>query len=188
MMKRTIGILLAAALGLSCVLSACGRKTAEGTQESVSYSDQKATSTLRDAVAKELGNAYWPNMEMPADYLESMCGVTSQMYEEYTAEMPMISANVDTMVIVKAKEGMENTVYEALEGYRSYLVEEAAQYPANIGKTQAAKVEAFGRYICFVQLGGDITEYLEQGDEAVIKKCREANDTALQIIRQQLSE
>ena len=58
----------------------------------------------------------------------------------------------------------------------------------NLGKIQAAEVKRFGRYVCFVQLGGDIAEPSEESDEAVIAHCREENARALAVFEDMLAK
>lgn len=143
---------------------------------------------IRDAVAEALGENYWPNMQIPADMLESMYGVSSDMYEDYVAEMPMISANVDTLLIIKAKSDKVEAVEEALNNYRDALVNDTMQYPMNLGKIQASRIETIGDYVCFVQLGADTTEVAENGDEAVILHCQEQNELAIEVISQSIPQ
>lgn len=137
---------------------------------------------LRSAVVEAVGqDNYWPDMPMEADMLETFFGITSDLYEDYMAESPMISANVDTLVIVKAKEEQADAVLEILNGYRENLVNDTMQYPQNLGKIQASQVEKIGNYVIFVQLGGGA---IESGDEEeVLTKCQEANKLALDAIR-----
>lgn len=142
---------------------------------------------LRDAVAAELGDDYWPNMEMPAEILKSQYGLTEDMYEDYMGEMPMMSAHVDTLLIVKAKEGQADEVKGVLEDYRINLLKNSMQYPMNMGKVQASKVDSEGDYVYFVLLGGDVAEVAEKGDEAVIAYCREQNERVIDILVQQVA-
>ncbi len=143
---------------------------------------------LRDAVVAELGDDYWPNMEIPPEVLEMNYGLTEDMYEDYMGEMPLMSAHVDTMLVVKAKEGQADAVEEALESYRTNMVENSMQYPMNIGKVQASMVGREGNYVFFVLLGGDVTAAGEKGDEAIIAYCQEQNEKAIDIISQNVTQ
>lgn len=145
-------------------------------------------SALRDAVVQELGEDYWPNAEMSAEYLETTFGLTSDMYEDFMGEMPLISAQVDTLLIVKAAEGKADTVEEKILAYQKNLMEDTMQYPSNLDKIQGSKVERVGDYISFALLGGDITEQEEQGSDAVIVYVQEQNQRALDVIRENLPQ
>lgn len=138
---------------------------------------------IKQAVAGALGENYWPNTQIPMEMLEGNYGITSDMYDDYMGEIPMISTNVDTLIVIKAKEDKVSEVQAALNSYRDMMVADTMQYPANLGKIQASTVETIGNYVCFIQLGADTMAALEEGDEAVIKQCQEQNQLALEAIR-----
>lgn len=170
---------------------------AEGSTESTGQTEEAETTAvpgaeenglseemqaIKNAVADALGDNYWPDTEIEPDMLEGIFGITSDMYEDYMGEMPMISVNVDTLVVVKPKDGKADAVEEALESYRQSEVDSTMQYPSNVGKIQASRVEKVGDYVCFVMLGGDISVAEEQGEDAVIKACQEQNELAIEVI------
>ena len=128
---------------------------------------------LKAAAVEAAEGGYWPDMALQPDMLEMSFGITSDMYDDYMAEMPMMSAHVDTLLIVKAKEDKLETVQKIVEDYREAKVNDTMQYPMNLGKIQASQVETIGNYVVFVMLGGDTTDVEEQGDEAVVKTCLE---------------
>ena len=141
---------------------------------------------LKAAVVEALDGDYWPDTAMLPDMLEMTFGLTADMYEDYMAEAPMISANVDTLLIVRAKDDKVEAVREALDAYRETQINDTMQYPMNVGKVQASRVETMGSYVVFVQLGGDTTQAAEEGDEAVVAMCQEINDRAVEAIRAKL--
>lgn len=137
---------------------------------------------LRAAVVDAVGqDEYWPDMPMDGDMLNMFYSIEPELYEDYMAESPMISANVDSLVIIKAKEGQVDTVFDKLTAYRENLVNDTMQYPMNLGKIQASQVEKVGNYVIFVQLGGTAVE--AESEEDVIQKCQEANQKALEAIK-----
>ncbi len=206
------GLLICSGIILAVTLTACGNKknnnngqesTVPQTTESSSAQQTQIPETgntenpgsteadvpmeeLRAAVEEVLGENYWPNSAIEADVLAEVYGITEDMYDDYFGEMPMISVNVDTLIIVKAKEGQAEAVEDALNAYRDMQINDALQYPMNVGKVQASQIEAIGSYVCFVQLGADVDEEMDQGEDAVIKKCQEANEAALDAIRNRL--
>lgn len=142
------------------------------------WSDEMAG--LRAAVAEAVGEEnYWADMPMDPEMLQVVYQIGADTYEDYMAESPMISTNVDTLIIVKAKEGQTDTVYDALSAYREGLVSDTMQYPMNLGKIQASRVEKIGNYVIFVQLGGETPD----DEAAAITQCQEANEKALEAIR-----
>lgn len=159
-----------------------GGGAADGAEEGWSGEMEK----LKTAAVEAAEGGYWPDMALQADMLEMTFGLTSDMYEDYMAEMPMMSAHVDTLVIVKAKEDKVEAVQGVLEAYREAKVNDTMQYPMNVGKIQASRVEVIGNYVMFVMLGGDTAEAEEQGDEAIVKTCQERNDKVIEAVRGQL--
>lgn len=149
-------------------------QTPEGGQDGISEN----MSAIRQAVVDALGDNYWPNSQIAPEYLESY-GLTSDMYVDFWGEMPMISTNVDTIIVIKAAEGQIDAVETALNSYRDTLINDTMQYPMNVGKIQASRIEVVDDYACFVQLGADTID-LEEEDS--IRHCQEQNEMALEAI------
>lgn len=139
---------------------------------------------FKTAIIEALGeDNYIPNvMPLEPEMLEMSFGITSDMYEDYLAEMPMMSAHVDTLLIIKAKDDKVEDVEAALNAYRDVKVNDTMQYPSNIGKVQASRIERIGNYVCFIQLGGDTMTASESGDEAVIEQCQHANELVIEVV------
>ena len=209
MKKKLACMLLMSTLVLS--MTACGGKgngVASGTQETTTESTvagqetgetesvaagtqnssdvAKALQGAKKAVTDALGDNYWPDSEIPEEMLNDTFGVSADLYDAYLGESPMISVNVDTLLIIHAKDGKVEEVENALNAYRDHLVNNTMQYPMNLGKIQASRIDRVGNYVCFVQLGADTSSVEDQGDEAVITYCQEQNELALEAIRQTL--
>lgn len=202
-MKKLTAVLLGVVLSVSLV--ACGNNSDNNTESTGTESTgTEATNNagadtmdnvfkdvpmadLKTAVTDVLGENYWPQMALDAEMLSSVCGISADMYDDFLAEMPMMSAHIDTMIIIKAKDGQVEAVEEALNTYRDSLVENSL-YPSHVAKSQASRIEVFGNYVCFILLGGDTTSVEEQGDEATITYCQEENEKALDAIRTALTE
>lgn len=197
MKKKLACMLLMSTLALS--MTACGGKengAASGTQETTTESTTAGTQDPKDtaqalqdakkAVTNALGDNYWPDSEIPEEMLGDTFGVSADLYDAYLGEAPMISVNVDTLLIIHAKDGKVEDVENALNAYRDHLVNNTMQYPMNLGKIQASRIDRVGNYVCFVQLGADTSSVEDQGDEAVITYCQEQNELALEAIRQTL--
>lgn len=140
--------------------------------------------SLKQAVVNALGEEnYLPNAPfLDATAFEERYGLSSDQYLDFLAEIPMISVNVDTLVIVKARPDKVADVEAALNAYRDSQVDGALQYPINLGKVQASKVETIGYYVVFVMLG----ESTGDSVEADIASCQQTNDQAIDAIRQML--
>ncbi len=141
---------------------------------------------IKAAVVDALGENYWPNTPIAPEFLEGMYGVTPDMYSDYMGEMPMISANVDTLLIIKANDDKVDAVEAALNAYRDNLIADTFQYPSNLGKIQASRIEKIGNYVCFVQLGGDNLADEDTTEEESIIKCQEQNELAIEVLNQNI--
>ncbi len=207
-------LVLALAVILASGLMACGNKNNDNDNENLSDmegnqpdntndtgnslndvdendvydNDDISMEDLKNAVVEVLGENYWPDTPISVEMLKDVYGISEDMYDEYLGESPMISANVDTLIIIKAKDDQIQAVTDALNAYRDDQIENSLQYPMNIGKVQASRIEAFGNYVCFVQLGADTMDLPEQGDEAVIEYCQQENEKALDAIEKALVE
>lgn len=145
-------------------------------------------SELRESVKVEMGEQYWPEMLLSETELEEKTGITSDMYVEFIAEKQVLDANIDTMIIIHAKEEYVGAIEQALENYRSTVIAENEEYPQNFGKAQASRMETIENYICFVQLGADTTSVADKGEEEIIAYCQEENERAIHILEKEILE
>lgn len=186
-MKKIIS--LALIFGCSIALMACGKKEDNGvvengnneiveevTPEEMNQNTNVELITVVDAVKAAYGDDYIPNMMVEGELLESTYGLTEDMYEEVYVEVPMISANIDTLIAVKVADGRQQDVVDALTSYRDYLVNDALQYPMNQLKLQSSRVIEKDGFVFFVSLGVIPMELEEEND--IIDKAAELNDIA----------
>lgn len=162
-MKKVMSMILLFACVLS--LAACGTKKTETADVSLEE--------IHQAVKDAYGETYYPDMPLDAAMLSDMFGLTEDMYEEVIAEGPMMSANIDMFVGVKAADGQGDAVEEKLNAYRDYQINDAFQYPLNMVKVQASQVIRHGDYVFYIMLGEVPMEVEEQGDEAILQKAQE---------------
>ena len=152
----------------------------ETTDVAAGWSEEMTT--LRQAVVDALGEQYWPNMQVDPETLEMLYGITPDMYDDYMAEMPMMSTNVDTLLIIKAKNDKVEAVEEALNAFREAKLADTMQYPMNLGKLQASRIQRYGNFVCFVQLGAENVADEDMTEEESLAKCQEQNELALEVI------
>ena len=93
-----------------CLLMGCTRGNTHVEEETSGIRDDVSAKVLVEAVASELGDEYWADMELAPEYLEDWYGISSDLYEEYYGQTPMISANVDALIVVKAAEDKKDKV------------------------------------------------------------------------------
>jgi len=97
-----------------------------------------------------------------------------------TMNSSVLAFNQETRTSLPKVEEVEN----ALNAYREAQVGNTMQYPKNIGIIQASRVDRIGNYVCYLQLGGNTMDVMDQGDDAVILHCQELNESVLEIIKQ----
>lgn len=142
--------------------------------------------TIVNAIKEAYGEDYLPSMPVEGEAILTTYGIAEDMYEEIYIEVPMISAQIDTLVAVKCKEGKQQKVSDALNAYRDYLINDALQYPMNQVKLQASRVIEKDGFVFFIALGVIPMDISDQGDEAILKKAEELNDIAQKVIDEYL--
>lgn len=117
---------------------------------------------MRNEIVKWYGPTYYPNIKVHEDeaylgtYLADTLKIDASWVDEIIIEVPMISANADTLILVAPSEGNAENVLNALQAYKTYLVEESFQYPMNEARVKTAAVAQVGEYVCFSILGGAV--------------------------------
>ncbi len=139
---------------------------------------------LKGEVKDLLGDKYWPEVAISEEELRKETGITSDMYVEYLGEKQVLDSHIDTMIIIHAKEDYVSEIEQALEKYRNKIIEKNREYPQNLGKAEASRMETIDDYICFIQLGADTTAFADQGVDAVSDYCLEENERALYVLEQ----
>ncbi|MEZ3502164.1 MAG: DUF4358 domain-containing protein [Lachnospiraceae bacterium] len=173
--------------GIAVMLLTTGCKSGgsqSGTGEQSWRNDVPAKDLVK-AVSEELGDEYWPDEELSPELLDDWYGISDQMYEEFYGQTPMISANVDSLIIVKSEEGHLKDVENAFDTYREAMIQDSLQYPMNIPKIQSSIIRTYGDYVCFVQLGGSL-DGLEEDEEKAVEACRKMNEQALAAVEREL--
>lgn len=143
---------------------------------------------LKDNVKELLGDNYWPEVDLTKEELARRVGITEDMYVDFLAEKQVLDAHIDTMIIIQAKEAYVGAVEQALENYRTAVIEENRDHPQNLGKAKASRMETIDNYVCFVQLGADTTAVADQGEDEIIAFCQEENERALYVLEQDILE
>lgn len=193
--KRITAILLTAAIGmgyasLQMTASDPALESAPGVSaETVQAAAAPSASKLAAAVKKAYGENYWPNYRLDKNEIKEKYGVDSSLYASAYAEVPMISAQVDELVIFKAKNAdSKKKILSAVKKYQKDLKEDTMQYPMNLLKIQGSRVYTNGKYVCFFMLGGSISKDLEEDgtDEEMIKAYQQMNKIAVNAVKKKL--
>ena len=143
---------------------------------------------LKDSVKELMGDQYWPEVGLTKEELEQKTGITEEMYVDFLAERQVLDSHIDTMIIIHAKEAHIGEVEQALEKYRADIIEQNRNYPQNLCKAQASRMETIEDYVCFVQLGADTTIVADKGEDEIIAYCQEENERALYVLEKEILE
>lgn len=139
--------------------------SAETSAEETTEGDTtSSTDTILTAIRNAYGDNYLPDFAIPAEMLADTYGLTEGMYKSVSAEMPMISVNPDTVIIVEAADGQAEAVAAALNTYRDNKIQNEIQYPMNVAKVNASQVVTNGNFVAFI-LAGAIDEREDASDE-----------------------
>lgn len=147
-----------------------------------------SASSLAKAVKKAYGDDYYPDYKLDKTEIKDKYGVASSLYASAYAQVPMISANVDQLVIFKAKNSSsKKKILSAVKKYQAALKEDTMQYPMNRLKIQGSKVYTKGKYVCFFMLGQISKNVEENGtDEEIIKAYQDQNKKAVNAVKKKL--
>ena len=145
-------------------------------------------SHLKNSVKELMGDQYWPEVGLTKEELEQKTGITEDMYVDFLAERQVLDSHIDTMIIIHAKEAHVGDVEQALEQYRADIIEQNQNYPQNLCKAEASRMETIEDYVCFVQLGADTTVVADKGEDEIIAYCQEENERALYILEKEILE
>ena len=143
---------------------------------------------LKESVKELLGDQYWPEVGLTKEELEQKTGITENMYVDFLAEKQVLDSHIDTMIIIHAKEAHVGEVEQALERYRADIIEQNRNYPQNLCKAEASRMETIDDYVCFVQLGADTTIVADKGEDEIIAYCQEENERALYVLEKEILE
>ena len=187
--------ILAFIIGLSLFTGGCAQNSSSGSEEKSSerdavntlqfgtkYSVKGEVNDLRDLVAGLLGENYWPDTLFSGEELSERTGISEEMYDSFLAEYQHTGAGIDRMILIEAKEDQIENIENYLNEYRDVLLQIYEQQPQNKAKVFASRIETIDRYVCFVQLGADLSALKEMGEDEMIRHCQEENERALDII------
>lgn len=141
---------------------------------------------LKNAVVEILGENYWPDTLLSTEELAERTGISENMYDDYLAEYQRTEAGIDMMILIKAREGEIEIIEKYLNDYRETLLKIYEQQPQNKAKVFASRIEIIDSYICYIQLGADISSLESKGNDAMINHCQEDNERALDIIEKHI--
>lgn len=141
---------------------------------------------LKEAVVDILGDNYWPDALLSEEELAERTGISESMYDNFMAEYQHSEAGIDMMIIIEAKEESLADVEKYLNEYRELLLKIYEKQPQSKAKVFASRIETIQNYVCYVQLGADITGLENKGEDEMVAYCQQENERALDIIEKRI--
>ena len=141
---------------------------------------------LKEAVVEILGDNYWPDALLTEEELAERTGISENMYENFLAEYQDSEAGIDMMILIEAKEDSVADVEKYMNDYRELLLKIYEKQPQNKAKVFASRIETIQNYVCYVQLGADITVLESLGEDKMVEHCQQENERALDIIEKRI--
>ena len=183
MKKKLLAMMLAAGCALGAVPAATVARTPVAV-EAATKKKAPSISKVYTAVKNAYGSDYRPTVRLKKDEIKTRFGISSSWYTSAIAEVPMISAHVDTLVIVRAKNAdSKKKIKAALTKYRKSQIEDTHQYPMNLLKLQGSKVYVKGDYVCFFMLGTLDSKQENQEESKVIAAYKNLNNKAVNAVK-----
>lgn len=153
-MKKFVSILLSFMLILT--LAACGNTPPA--QDGDILIDQIVTT-----IQEVYGEHYLPSESLDQESFNTITGLTSDQYDEFMAQVPMMSTQADELFVIKTKNVDE--VKGIMEDYQTYLRQGAMQYPMNMNKVAHSVLYTADEYVIFFILGGYVDVDADTMDE-----------------------
>lgn len=207
MKNKLLILILSVMLTGTASMNGCNHQSENMTEESRAYNNQsqngedEAVNTLqvgskyrivtpmlelKEAVVEILGDDYWPDALLSEEELAERTGISENMYDSFMAEYQHSEAGIDMMIIIEAKEDSLSEIEQYLNEYRELLLKIYEQQPQNKSKVFASRIETIHNYVCYVQLGADITDLETQGEEKMVERCQQDNERALDMIEKMI--
>ncbi len=184
-MKKRILAFMLAAMMCTAALTACSNESTSqdnGTNAPVVENVQKdvALDEIVTAVKEAYGENYGASMPLDEQMLTDLLGINMADVEEFFAEFPMMSAHIDTFIVLKAKEGKIDSVYEQLNLYRENQMNDTMCYPSNALRIQGSQIMKMGDYAIYMMLGEHAD--IEASEEDAVKFAQEQGQIGVDAI------
>ncbi|MCI8598794.1 MAG: DUF4358 domain-containing protein [Lachnospiraceae bacterium] len=168
-MKKLFLVLCMSFLMTSLLMGCKGDGTSESTPE---------VNDILTAVKEAYGENYLPEMDLDETTLSDMYGINTELIDSFVAQIPMISAHPDVVIIARATEGKGDELESELEQVRTNLVENSFTYPMNLAKTQASQVVKHGDYVALFLVGA-VDDRVDTSEEEQLTFAKEETQKAI---------
>ncbi|MDO5519209.1 MAG: DUF4358 domain-containing protein [bacterium] len=183
-MKRRVTALLLGSMMI--LLSACGKSNNNDNENNAENDTTVNNNVAVEDIVKDVETAYGDDFVatnvLDHQTIKELMGIDPDWCEELYASNSMIGMQKDTFIAAKAKPKDLDKVKNAVTAYRDAMVADTMQYPMNIEKIQASRVDVYGNYVFFTLLGFIPSEVEEQGEDKILAAYQEQNQKAIDVI------
>ncbi len=187
MTNKIISVALSLVLAL-CLFAGCGKSDKDMTngdnmQSDVASSSSSATmKKVHEQIKSTYGDDYLATMNITdKTQVSEMFGVNEADIDEFIVDIPMMSAHVDKFVAIKAKQGREQAVENALNTYLENEKQNNTNYPVNMPKINSAQVTRKGDVVYLTMLGRS-NDNLEATADELMSFAKEQVKKATDVI------
>ncbi|MDO5294370.1 MAG: DUF4358 domain-containing protein [bacterium] len=183
MRRRVIALLLGSIMVL---LAACGKSDNNDNANDAENGETVTNNVEIEDIVRDVETAYGEEFVatnvLDNQTIKELMGIDPDWCEELYASNSMIGMHKDTFIAVKAKPEDLEKVKDAVTAYRENMVADTMQYPMNVEKIQASRVDVYGNYVFFTLLGFIPNEVEEQGEDKILAAYQEQNQKAVDVI------
>lgn len=148
-MKKIALIFLSVLMMFSIV--ACGKGGNDTKKTNVTATPAEIEQKIAEAVGKD---NYLCDTDAGKEYLANTIGLDMSKVESFVAKQNSVSSvNVDTIIVLKVKDGYADSAVKILNENYGQLVSYIRQYPFGTAKVLNARLYQSGNYIIYVVAG-----------------------------------
>lgn len=180
-MKKLSIILLTSLVMLNLVACSNSKKD----DDTISTTPQKIEEKIIEAIGKD---NYLCDTEIDEDWLKNYFGLDLSKVESYVAKQNSISSvNLDTVVILKVKDGYADEAVKTLNKVFSQTVEYIRQYPFGTAKVLNGRIYQQGDYVIYIIAGANYDgEDLQEESKLAIEQYAKIDEALKEIFNKSL--
>lgn len=182
-MKKLSIILLTLLVMLNLV--ACSNSKKDDDNDTISTTPQQIEEKIIEAIGKD---NYLCDTEIDKDWLKNYFGLDLSKVESYVAKQNSISSvNLDTVVILKVKDGYGDEAVKALNKVFSQTVDYIRQYPFGTAKVLNGRIYQQNDYVIYIISGANYDgEDLQEESKVAIEEYAKIDEALKTIFNKSL--
>lgn len=177
-MKKQVAVMLL--MSMAVLFSACAKKDNSLKEKDTTTNTVAIADVIKDVEAA-YGDEYVATNILDDETIKELIGIDADWCNELYAANSLVGTHKDILIAVKAKPEYLEKVLLAINEYRDKLIDETVQYPLNMQKIQASRIDTYGNYVFFTLLGFIPSEVEEKSDDEILAAYQEENLKAVDV-------